>query len=212
MGEDLNKEEKVGTTKETIEDKTKEADNTESKKDVVVTEEKKEKVFTQAQVNAMMAKEKRQGKNSALKELGIDPNDTKIVKLLQGVLKNESPDNTEIDQKVAEAEQRAIIAEAKAESLKQGAQPAYVEDIVTLMLAKNNDDGLELNELVGEFKTKYPDWFKASEEDEKEKGGTGTGSTLKPNGKNSTSKETKGLGQRLAAQRKSNVPKKSYWS
>ena len=100
----------------------------------------------------------------------------------------------------------------------QGVKTQYVDDIVTLALAKVSDDS-DLKTIIGEFKTKYPVWFGESDEDENDKdkgkgktGQRGTGSSIKSNDKDKKGYDkNKGIGARLAAQRKSNNSKNSYW-
>ena len=74
----------------------------------------------------------------------------------------------------------------------------------------------DLKTIIGEFKIKYPVWFgESSEEDDKDKkdsgktGKKGTGSSVK-NSDKEKKEENKGLGARLAAQRKTGK-KSSYW-
>jgi hypothetical protein len=181
------------------------------------------KTFTQEQVNKMMTREKNQGRSAALKELGIDPKDSKMVAMVKALIESQKTDeqkaaekDAENQTKMNEAEQRAQIAEAKAEAMMLGVKTQYVEDVVTLALAKMTEDS-DLKTIIGEFKTKYPVWFGESEDDDKggknkEKGKTGqkgTGSSVK------TSKEVKGeekgFGARLAAQRRGTGKKSSYW-
>lgn len=181
------------------------------------------KTFTQEQVSRMMTREKNQGRSAALKELGIDPKDSKMVAMVKALIESQKTDeqkaaekDAENQTKMNEAEQRAQVAEAKAEAMMLGVKTQYVEDVVTLALAKMTEDS-DLKTIIGEFKTKYPVWFGESEDDDKggknkEKGKTGqkgTGSSVK------TSKEVKGeekgLGARLAAQRRGTGKKSSYW-
>ena len=180
------------------------------------------KTFTQEQVSRMMTREKNQGRSAALKELGIDPKDSKMVAMVKALIESQKTDeqkaaekDAENQTKMNEAEQRAQVAEAKAEAMMLGIKTQYVEDVVTLALAKMTEDS-DLKTIIGEFKTKYPVWFGESEDDDdkknKEKGKTGqkgTGSSIK------TSKEVKGeekgLGARLAAQRRGTGKKSSYW-
>lgn len=96
-----------------------------------------------------------------------------------------------------------------------GVKTQFVEDAVTLVLAKMTEDA-DLKTLIGELKTKYPIWFGESNEsddkaDKKGKAGQkGTGSSVKSdNGKKED--EDKGLGARLAAQRKASTKKTSFW-
>lgn len=183
------------------------------------------KTFTQEQVNKMMTREKNQGRNAALKELGIDPKDSKMVAMVKALIESQKTDeqkaaekDAEAQNKMNEAEQRAQVAEAKAEAMMLGVKPQYVDDVVTLALAKMTEDS-DLKTIIGEFKTKYPVWFGESEEDDdkggkdKGKGKTGqkgTGSSVKNSDKEKKGEE-KGLGARLAAQRRGTGKKSSYW-
>ena len=118
--------------------------------------------------------------------------------------------------KINEAEQRALVAEAKAEAMLLGVKSQYVEDIVTLALSRMTEDA-DLNTIIGEFKTKYPTWFGESDDAEgKNKGNDkigqkGTGSSVKNADKSKNGDESKGIGARLAAQRKSSNKKSNYW-
>lgn len=181
------------------------------------------KTFSQDQVTRMMTREKNQGRNAAYKELGIDPKDTKTINMFKAFVESQKTEEqkaaekeTENQNKVNEAEQRALVAEAKAEAMMLGVKTQYVEDVVTLALAKMTEDS-DMKTIIGEFKTKYPIWFgESSEEDDKEKGKgktgqKGTGSSVKTSKEDKGGKEEKGLGARLAAQRKSSGKKSSYW-
>ena len=182
----------------------------------------KSKTFTQDQVNRMMTREKNQGRNAVYKELGIDPKDTKTVAMFKAFIESQKTDEqkaaekeTENQNKVNEANQRAQTAEAKAEAMMLGVKSQYVDDVVTLALAKMTEDS-DLKTIIGEFKTKYPVWFGESADDDKDKGKgktgqKGTGSSIKTSKEDKGGKEEKGLGARLAAQRKSSNKKSSYW-
>lgn len=177
-----------------------------------------EKSFTQSQVSSMMAKEKRQGRESVYKELGIDANDSKMFELIKNFIGSQKT-SEQVQQeeaaaaaaKIAEAEHKAYIAEVKVEAMKLGVSPEYVDDAVTLSLAKKTDDS-DIKSIVAELKSKYPMWFTTTEEKGGPAGQKGTGASVngaepKPNG------EKKGLGARLAAQRNSGgETKKSFWS
>ena len=171
----------------------------------------------------MMTREKNQGRSAALKELGIDPKDSKMVAMVKALIESQKTDeqkaaekDAENQSKMNEAEHRAQVAEAKAEAMMLGVKTQYIDDVVTLSLAKMTEDS-DLKTIIGGFKAKYPVWFGESEDDKdkgKEKGKAGqrgTGSSVK------TSKEDKGksggksLGARLAAQRRGAGKKSSYW-
>jgi hypothetical protein len=185
---------------------------------------KSSKTFTQEQVNKMMTREKNQGRNAALRELGIDPKDSKMIAMIKSFIESQKTDeqkaaekDAENQTKMNEAERRAQVAEAKAEAMMLGVKTQYVEDAVTLALAKMTEDS-DLKTIIGEFKTKYPIWFGESEDDEKggkdkgkgKIGQKGTGSSIKPS-KEDKGKEEKSLGARLAAQRRGTGKKSSYW-
>ena len=183
------------------------------------------KTFTQEQVNKMMTREKNQGRNAALKELGIDPKDSKMVAMVKALIESQKTDEQKAAEKqnedqraIEEANNRALVAEAKAEAMTMGVKAQYVEDIVTLALSKLTEDG-DLKTIIGEFKTKYPVWFGESEEDDKggkdkgkgKTGQKGTGSSVKTSKEDKGKGEEKGLGARLAAQRRGTGKKSSYW-
>lgn len=183
------------------------------------------KTFTQEQVNKMMTREKNQGRSAALKELGIDPKDSKMVAMVKALIESQKTDeqkasekDAETQTKMNEAEQRAQVAEAKAEAMMLGVKTQYVDDVVTLALAKMTEDS-DLKTIIGEFKTKYPVWFGEAESDDKDDKGAkdkvgqkGTGSSVKQAEKGGKKGEPeKGLGARLAAQRRGTGKKSSYW-
>ena len=183
------------------------------------------KTFTQEQVNKMMTREKNQGRNAALRELGIDPKDSKMVAMVKALIESQKTDeqkaaekDAENQTKMNEAEQRAQVAEAKAEAMMLGVKTQYVDDVVTLALAKMTEDS-DLKTIIGEFKTKYPVWFGESEDDDKggkdkgkgKTGQKGTGSSVKASKEDKGKGEEKGFGARLAAQRRGTGKKSSYW-
>ena len=180
-----------------------------------------EKTFTQAEVNKMMAKEKHQGVNSVYNELGIKPGDKKALAAVKEYLasqKSEEQKALEAEaakaQEVADAEQRATMAEAKAEAMMLGVQSQFVDDAVTLALAKvAAEDGTDIKTALGELKTKYPVWFGTTEEDGKDDkskvGQKGTGSSVKSSDKDKGN-DGKSLGARLAAKKKG-TGKSTYW-
>lgn len=187
---------------------------------------KSDKTFTQAQVTQMMAKEKKQGRAAALRELGIDPNDKKAVKMVQALFASQKGDDdggasSEVDAKLKEAEAKAARAECKAEAMVLGAKAEYVEDVIVLAMAKMDEDS-DFKTIIGEIKTKYPTFFgvetdnkddKGKDKDGKDdKGATGkkgTGASMKNLGKDDKGEDKKSLGSRLAAQRRGAVRKES---
>lgn len=187
---------------------------------------KSEKMFTQAQVNRMMAREKAQGRASVYNELGIKTGDKKTVQMFKSFLESQKTDEEKAAEKERESQnrldeltRRTVVAEAKAAAMMAGVKSQYVEDAVTLALAKieGNEDG-DVTTVLNEFKTKYPIWFGEKQEESKENknksvGQRGTGSSVKSISENKKSNSL-GLGARLAAQRKTqlNTGKKSFWN
>lgn len=219
--EEIEENEDVEDQNDNEEESGKSGDNKSGKND---DKGSKGKTFSQDQVTRMMTREKNQGRNAVYKELGIDPKDTKAIAMVKALIDSQKTDEqkaaekeSENQNKMNEAEQRAQVAEAKAEAMMLGVKTQYVEDVVTLALAKMTEDS-DLKTIIGEFKTKYPVWFGESSEEEddknKDKGKTGqkgTGSSIKNSSKEKKGEEAKGLGARLAAQRKSGSKKSSYW-
>ena len=194
-------------------------DNESGEKDDKDKKEQKKtsKTFSQDQVTRMMTREKNQGRNAALKELGIDPKDTKMIATVKALIKAQKSDEQkkieqeqEANSKLDEANRRAAIAEAKAEAMQLGVKPQFVDDAITLAMAKVTDD-TDLKTILGEFKQKYPLWFETDDDDKNSTGKKGTGSSVKDQ-KGGKKKETQTLGARLAAKRKPSANKKSYWS
>ena len=178
-----------------------------------------EKTFTQAEVNRMMTKEKQQGRSAAYKELGIDPSDTNMVSMFKAFIEAQktseqkaNEQKAENDAKLAQAMEKARVAEAKATALKLGVKSEYVDDVVALAITKVTDDN-DVDAIINDFKSKYTFWFADSSDDEENSvGKKGTGSSV--GGKKSSSKggdSVKGIGKRLAAARKTNNTKNSYW-
>lgn len=180
-----------------------------------------EKTFTQKQVSSMMAKEKKQGREAAFKEMGLDPTDSKMVSMFKAFIESQKTDEQKATEeaaanaaKIAEAEQRAMIAEAKAEAMQLGILPQYVDDAVSLAVTKMNDD-TDLKTIIGEFKTKYSIWFENSNAGADGKNATGqkgTGASINNSSDKNGGNEKRGMGARLAAQRKTSTGKKSFWS
>lgn len=176
------------------------------------------KLFTQKEVNRFTAREKEQGRNSVYKALGLDPKDKKTIEAVKSFIESQKTEEqknaereAENNTKLLELEQRAMLAEAKAEIMALGVKGQFVDDAVTLALAKVNDDN-DLKTVISSFKDKYPIWFKPSEEDEKGSvGQRGTGSSVNNSKETNDGKHKSGLGARLATQRRGTHKKSSYW-
>ena len=138
-------------------------------------EESTPKTYTQEEVNAMLAKEKRQGKNSVLKKLGLKDVNEGVEKL--GIKDEKSVDEKKSDSgnladkaQIRLAEQRAIMAERKLAVLALGATKESVEDIVLIASSKVTDDE-DFESVVEEMSSnkKYAMFFGKDE-----KNGTGS--------------------------------------
>lgn len=176
------------------------------------------RTFTQDEVNRMMAREKKQGRNAAYNDLGIDPNDSKAMALIKAVLQSQKQDTdgesaAANEAAVAEANHRAVVAEAKAQAMMLGIAPKFVDDAVALAMPKISE-GEDAKSVLSELKSKYPIWKDASKNDEGEPGSTGqkgTGSSVGNRSGGAKPDASKGIGARLAASRKASKPKSSYW-
>lgn len=174
------------------------------------------KTFTQEQVNSMMAREKKQGKNSVFNELGIDSNEEETIKLVKSFIEfqktnkaesqNQNGSNSEPN---SELEQRVLIAEAKAEAVVIGIKPQFVEDAIALALPKLNDEN-DLKTVLAEYKVKYPAWFGLVSSEDDNSNEDGTGSTPKGSTKKDEDSNNK-IGARLAAKRVKANNQKSFW-
>lgn len=189
------------------------ASNTDDNKD----RNKGGKLFTQKEVNRFTAREKEQGRNSVYKALGLDPKDKKTIEAVKSFIESQKTEEqknaereAENNTKLLELEQRAMLAEAKAEVMALGVKGQFVDDAVTLTLAKVNDNN-DLKTVISSFRDKYPIWFKPSEDDKGSVGQRGTGSSVNNSNETNDGKHKNGLGARLATQRCGIHKKSSYW-
>lgn len=177
-------------------------------------DKKAEKTFTQAQVNAMMAKEKKQGRAAAFREMGIDPKDKAKVAQFKAFVDSTKTDAEKKAEEEADAfakDKELALANAKVEIMKQGVKAQYVDDAVALVMAQLDDDN-DVGQVLASFKSKYPVWFEPDKEEKDKTGQKGTGSSVKGDKQGGGGSYNKSLGSRLAAQRrKSNNKKSSYW-
>lgn len=195
-----------------------EGENSEEKNDVNVDkseqkkeEKKEEKLFTQKQVSAMMAKEKREGKNAILSALGFKDEDEakKAVSLLNALLdsqKTESEKNDDKNKKIQDekkdAENRATLAESKLECLTNGVDKDSIDDVLAIAMPKVTEENT-LGNVLKEMKNnkRYSMFFNSYND------GTGTppGHSKNENG------ERIGIGKRLGESTKNTVKKSSYF-
>lgn len=169
------------------------------------------KNYTQAQINAMMANEKRTARQALLKELGFEVGDDQsytttvanIKKTLdagktQQQLDQEAKNKAEGEAKDATA--RAELAEMKVSALTAGVNPKRLDDMIILAQAKIVK-GQTADQAFADLKKDYPDAFGAE-------ASGGTGSHVNPAKK--TGDDGENRGSRLAKQNKSSV-KSSYF-
>lgn len=171
------------------------------------------KTFTQDQVNAMMANEKRTARNALLKELGYEVKDgakaSDLIATVKGIL-DQGKTQQQLDQEARTKAESDLSAEkAKASNLqaqvdvmKAGVKPDYVDDAITMLLPKVTEEK-PLSKLLEEYKTKYPVWFGEPE------GSKGTGGSTNP--PRSKGGEAGSLGKRLAQNGKASTSKSSYF-
>ncbi len=141
-----------------------------------------ERTYTQEEVNRMMANEKRQGRQSVLKELGLNPEDKNAVKATKAILDSQKTAEQLNAEKLAneaadklDALKRAEIAERKLVVLTSGCNPNYIEEVFALASAKVTEN-VDFEAALKSVKTKCPAFF--------EGGDTGTGNNSgyhKPN-------------------------------
>lgn len=166
------------------------------------------KTFTQEEVNAMMAKEKNQGKLAILKELGVE--DSKTAKEALAKYKEYLDSQKTEAQKLAEdlkvqqeakasAEQKATLLERKFEAVALGAPANAVEDIVTLASTKVTDTK-DFKTALEEVKAAYPQLFETSSGNtgnnvgSKKIGGNGIGSFGKKIAESASKAQSSGNG------------------
>lgn len=216
MGAEESKEK--GTVNETNGDNGAKAKNEDKGTDTV-------KSFTQEQVDAIKKAEQQAAKSDVYKKLGIEEGDEKAIAMFKAFIesqKTEEQKSTEEKAKyvadTAKAEQRARVAEVKAEALLLGANAEYIDDIVTLVMSKiAQNAGTDAKTAITEIKTKYAAFFKQEEkeDDEGSVGKRGTGSSIKNEsgkGKKDSGSIKEGLGKRLATARIGSTNKSSFWS
>lgn len=180
-----------------------------------------EKTFTQKEVNAIMAKEKRQGKNSVLKNLGFDSEEDakKAFNLLKALTDSQkTAEQKVIDEKDEaakgkdKAEERAIKAENKLACLMAGVSKDCIDDVLAIASAKVDEDN-DLSDVLEDMKKnkKYALFFGESEEpdDEPSNGNKGTGA--KPKNNKGGKDESGNLGERLAKNSSKPAKKSSYF-
>lgn len=171
------------------------------------------KSYTQEQLNAMMANEKRTARQAILKELGLEYKDDKDFRTQMATIKKTLDAGKTQQQLDAEAKKAAEAArdeanakatqlEMKVAALSAGVNPDCVDDIITLVAPKVTEEK-PIAKVLEELKTKYPAMFGETQKN------TGTGGSTRGSNRKSTGEE--GLGARLAKAHKTSGGKSSYF-
>lgn len=162
-----------------------------------------EKKFTQADMTATAAKEKKQGRAAAFREMGFKSEKEAKAQLeafrkyQESQLTPEQKTAAQIQQAKddkSDAEKRAEAAENKLAAIQAGVKKDAVDDAVAIAMMKV-EDGKSLEDVLGEMKTqpRYKGFFDGSDDDDNGgKGGTGTSVRHK-----SSKKDEDGIGKRL---------------
>ena len=173
-----------------------------------------EKTYTQAQVNVMLANEKRQGKQAILRALGIkDVNEGKSkMQQQQQTNQQQLDEENQAAQLLSNARQAQINAEARAQAaerklsvLKAGVRPEFVDDVVYIATGKATD-AEDFEEVVTAMKETHSFYFAQDNNSSQNNNGTGGNANFK---KQQQQQEQAGaLGKRLAEQRMKAVENK----
>lgn len=170
--------------------------------------QQQEKTFTQTEVNAMMAKEKEQGRKSILKELGVE--DIKNAK--QGLedykkyLESQKTDLEKAQDAAREAEKsrkaleaEMIVSNQKFAALAAGCPAEKVDDVCVLARTRMSDT-VTFEQALEQVKQGYPDLFNSQQSSQNK----GTGSNANPQNKGSA-QNNGNFGQRLASLHKADT-------
>lgn len=134
----------------------------------------KEKTFTQSQVNAMMSREKKQGRQAALNALGFKTEDDakKAIALLNALQDSQKTEEEKLNEKInnqkndlSEAEKRAIVAENKLSCISANVKKEAIDDVLAIASIKISDEK-DLDSVLEEMKkdTKYSSFFEGTKQ------------------------------------------------
>lgn len=169
------------------------------------------KKFTQAELSAVAATEKKQGKQSILNLFGVKSE--KEAKEQAAAFKQWQESQKDTEQKLkdsqeatSEAEKRAAAAEAKLACVTAGVQKDSIDDVLAIAAAKVTDDK-NLDAVLEEMKkdTKYKGFFNTGT------GSAGTGSSADHKGGAGTGGAGENYGARLAKSKSAKV-KSAFFS
>ena len=163
-----------------------------------------EKKFTQAEMTATAAKEKKQGRAAAFREMGFKSEKEAKAQLeafrkyQESQLTPEQKTAAQIQQAnddKSEAEKRAEAAENKLAAIQAGVKKDAVDDAVAIAMMKV-EEGKSLEDVLCEMKTqpRYKGFFDGSDDDDDNGGKGGTGTSVRHK---SSKKDEDGIGKRL---------------
>ena len=163
-----------------------------------------EKKFTQADMTATAAKEKKQGRAAAFREMGFKSEKEAKAQLeafrkyQESQLTPEQKTAAQIQQAnddKSDAEKRAEAAENKLAAIQAGVKKDAVDDAVAIAMMKV-EDGKSLEDVLGEMKTqpRYKGFFDGSDDEDDKGGKGGTGTSVRHK---SSKKDEDGIGKRL---------------
>ena len=163
-----------------------------------------ERKFTQAEMTATAAKEKKQGRAAAFREMGFKSEKEAKAQLeafrkyQESQLTPEQKTAAQIQQAnddKSEAEKRAEAAENKLAAIQAGVKKDAVDDAVAIAMMKV-EDGKSLEDVLGEMKTqpRYKGFFDGSDDEDDNGGKGGTGTSVRHK---SSKKDEDGIGKRL---------------
>lgn len=164
------------------------------------------KTFTQEEVNAMLAKEKQQGKNSVLRALGLKTVDEGKAAIEAG--KNAANKDKTAEEQAAEtlaaektarttAEQNLLAANRKIAVMQAGFNPQYVDDVVAIASGKVTDDK-DFETVIEEMKKSHSFYLANADANNQQNKGTGKNAAGFKKGNND---DKTPYGQQLAKQR-----------
>ena len=174
-----------------------------------------EKTYTQAQVNVMLANEKRQGKQAILRALGIkDVNEGKSkMQQQQQTNQQQLDEENQAAQLLSNARQAQINAEARAQAaerklsvLKAGVRPEFVDDVVYIATGKATD-AEDFEEVVTAMKETHSFYF-MQDNNSNQNNNNGTGGNTNIKKQQQQQEQAGALGKRLAEQRMKAVENK----
>lgn len=167
----------------------------------VKNDSKASKTYTQEEVNALLAKEKRQGKNSVLKALGlqsVDEGKAAIESAKQAANANKTAEEVAAEALNAEktarskAESDLTVAQRTIAVMKAGFKPEYVDDVVAIASVKVTEDK-DFDAVIEDMKKSHQFYLVEAKKEE-----TGTGTPAAGFKKSEKNSKEKTYGQRLA--------------